>query len=168
MPKPIFPKYEDLQFDIEKEVWNVYELDDKTTLKMRTILTKLLRDTQVRSDESATISMVGVPSDAKKLEFQATFQNIVIVAKCPLSLMGDPSPPNSLQDLASLPTTEVGYTPFYEDWNVYVLPDGLKLRVKLVVSSVSKIQGRWDQFGYPLYHVQSTNAMVPVIPKKKQ
>lgn len=37
--------FEEIDFDVEKEVWNVYELEDgnyRVTLKMRAILTKVL------------------------------------------------------------------------------------------------------------------------------
>lgn len=168
MSKSIFPEYEEVDFEVEKEVWNVYELEDgrhRVTLKMRTILTKLLKPRIMKPETPPP----GVPLRARKEEFQMSFQNIVVVSSCPPELMGEPSPPIPSAELLQLPTEEINFIPFHEDWSVYRLPDsGLKLRVKLVVSSISKVKGRYDQFGYPIYQVQSTNAIVPVPPPRKK
>jgi len=166
MSKVIFPQYEDVDFEVEKEVWNVYELEDgrhRVTLKMRAILIKLLKPRIIKPEAPPP----GVPPGAKQEQFQMSFQNIVVVSSCPPELMGEPSPPIPPAELQKSPSTEIHFTPFSEDWNVYRLPDsGLKLRVKLVVSSINKVEGHYDQFGYPIYIVQSTNAIVPVPPSK--
>lgn len=83
--------------------------------------------------------------------------------------MGSLSPPIPPSGLTKLPTEKIYFTPFNEDWNVYKIPEsGLKLKIKLVVSSVSKVRGAFDQFGYPIYTVQSTNAIIPVHLKIKK
>jgi hypothetical protein len=169
-------EYEEVDFEIEREVWNVYELDDgkhRVTLRMRTILTKLLRP---RFMEAEKLPLVGVPKDAlgipkntRKDEFQMSFQNIVVVSSCPAELMGSPAPPISSNELNQLSTEEISFNAFNEEWNIYKIPEsGLKLKIKLVVSSVNKAEGVHDQFGYPMYMVQSTNAIVPIPPKTKK
>lgn len=167
MSKSIFPQYEEEDFDVEKEVWNVYELEEGThrvTLKMRTILTKLLKP-RIMKDEPLP---PGVPPGAKKMELQMSFQNIVIVSSCPPELMGSPSKPIPSVQFQKLPREQIKYIPFHEDWNVYKLSGGMKIQVKLVVSSVERVKGRYDQFGYPIYNVQSTNALAPVIPTRRR
>lgn len=162
MAKSVFPMYEDVSFEIEKEVWNVYELDDRSIIKMRCILVKLLK-----SLKPTMISpQPDVPQKAMALKFQSVFQNMVTVTKSPPELMGKPTRPLTPQELVKLKKIEVGYTPYLEGWNIYRLPDGNKLKVKLVVSSVYRILKRFDPFGYPLYYVNSTNAIAPV-PKAK-
>jgi len=162
MAKPVFPMFEDVNFEIEKEVWNVYELDDRSTIRMRCILVKLLKSlTPIKGPPPP-----GVPPEAKGFEFQTVFQNIVAVVKSPPEIMGKPSPPLTPAEIQGMPKIEVGNTPYVEDWNVYRLADGTKLKVKLVVSAVYKIPKQYDQFGYPIYFVNSTNAIVPV-PKAK-
>jgi len=156
-----FPGTE-VDFEVEKEVWNTYELHDKTILKMRTILTKLLRDPYAKPPPGAV--------EGRGLGFGSSFQNIVVVHKSAPELMGTPThPPVSLGETE---TIEVDFTPFSEDWNIYRIlgddvPRGMKLKVKLVVSSVVRYKGVFDQFGYPIYFVNSTNAVVPVIPKQR-
>lgn len=175
MSKKIVP-FEEVEFEIEKEVWNVYELEDgnrRVTLKMRTILTKLLRPKLIESQAPPIIgippNMLGVPKDARKDEFQMSFQHIVVVSSCPPELMGPPSAPIPPTELNKLPIEEINFNPFNEEWNIYKIPDGgLRLKIKLVVSSVNKPKGVYDQFGYPIYIVQSTNAIVPVPPKAKK
>ena len=158
MAKPVFPMYEEVNFEIEKEVWNIYELDDRSMIKMRCILVKLLKSLT----PTKTLPPPGVPQGAKAMEFQSVFQNIVTVTKSPPELMGKPTPPPLPQELEKMNKIEVGYTPYLEDWNIYRLPDGNKLKVKLVVSAIYRIPKQYDSFGYPLYIVNSTQAIVPV------
>jgi hypothetical protein len=158
MAKPVLPMYEEVNFEIEKEVWNIYELDDKSTIKMRCILVKLLRSLTTTKAPPPP----GVPPGVEGFEFQSVFQNIVTVIKSPLELMGAPTPLLPPSELAGAKKIEVGYTPYLEDWNIYRLPDGNKLKVKLVVSAIYRVPKQYDPFGYPVYFVNSTNAIIPV------
>jgi len=158
-PKIPIMEFEELDFDIEREVWNIYELGDRSRIKMRTILVKLLRSRARRAEKA-------MPEAREIVEFQGKFQNIVTVVSCVPTLLGPPSPPIPPQEIASLPKDEVTYTPYQEDWNIYRLPDGAKLKVKLVVSAVYRVKDKYDELGYPIYSVNSTNAVVPV-PKPK-
>ncbi len=167
--------FEEVNFEIEKEGWNVYELEDgrhRVTLKMRVILTKIVRPKILKLEEP---TVIGIPKDAQsprkvpKDEFQLSFHNIVVVSDCPAELMGTPTQPVPPNELIQLATEEIESTPFSEMWNVYTIPDSdMKLKIKLVVSSVKKAKGQYDQFGYPLYLVQSANVVVPVPPKQKK
>jgi hypothetical protein len=171
----INPLFEDLEFEVEKEVWNEYEVEDgnyRVTLKMRSILIKVL---QPRIMQPSALPLIGVPKDAlpsqdaHKKDLQLSFQNIVVISNCPTELMGTPTPPNS-QDVNQLKTEEVNFTTFKEDWNTYMVspPTGQKLKIKLIVTTVRKIQGAYDQFGYPMYLVQSTNMPAPISSKFKK
>jgi len=170
------PMFENVEFQIEKEVWNLYELRDgkyRVTLRMRTVLTKLLKPRFAKPEESLLIGvpsdLAGVPKSVPKHEFQMSFQQILVVADCPPDLMGKPSRPIPPSELNQMPAEEVDFTPFNEEWNVYTIPSiGHKLKVKLVVSSITKPKDVYDQFGYPIYIVQSTNAVVPVPPRRKK
>ena len=165
--------FEEIEFDVEKEVWNSYELEDgndRVTLKIRGILTKIIKPRIMATD----MPMIGVPPGSQPTkpvhqeELNMSFQNIVVVSNCPSNLMGAPTPPIPHNELQQLPSADVPFTTFNEDWNVYILqPSAQKIKIKLVLSSVSKVLGKFDQFGYPLYIVQSTNAVAPVLTKKK-
>jgi hypothetical protein len=170
------PPFEEVDFEIERELWNMYELEEgrhRVTLRMRSILTKLWKPRFVEPEPLPLVgipkSMSGAPSKSRRDEFQMSFQNIVVVASCPPELMGSPSLPIPPNELAQLPSEEINFTAFNEEWNIYKIADsGLKLKIKLVVSSVMKPKNMFDQFGYPMYVVQSTNAIVPVPPKTRK
>ncbi len=51
----------------------------------------------------------------------------------------------------------VGINQSSEQWNHYLLEDGSVLKVKLVVTKVSRIDNAYDAEGNPLYIFQSTN-----------
>lgn len=60
---------------------------------------------------------------------------------------------------ALVDATEVGFRPAGEHWNEYLLDDGTVVRIKLVVTSVVRVDGQFDNDGDPLYMVNSTNVM---------
>ncbi len=53
--------------------------------------------------------------------------------------------------------TEVGYRTSGEYWNEYLADDGSVIRVKLIVTEVLRVEGRYDQMGSPVYLVKTTN-----------
>lgn len=55
--------------------------------------------------------------------------------------------------------TEVGFRSDGEYWNEYLLDDGTVARVKLVVTSVYRVDGQVDPKGQPVYLIESSNVM---------
>jgi len=53
--------------------------------------------------------------------------------------------------------TEVEFQTRREDWNEYQLMDGSVVKMKLVVSEIFRLEGRYDTEGNPVYHIKSTN-----------
>lgn len=151
-------QFENIDFEPEKETWNVYELGDRSIIRIRTVLVKLLRSIKSIPQKTAA------GQEMKTLEFQAKFQNLLAVTKVTPTLMGKPTPPLPPNELLKMEKVEVNYTPFQEDWNVYKLPDGTKIKVKLVISAVFRVKGQFDELGYPMYAISSTNA-VSQVPK---
>lgn len=149
-------QFEDIDFEPEKESWNVYELGDRSIIRIRTVLVKLMRNIKSIPQKQVT------GQEIKTLEFQGKFQNLLSVTKATPTLMGKPTPPLPPEELLKIDKVEVSYTPYQEDWNVYKLPDGSKVKVKLVISAVFRVKGKFDELGYPMYLVTSTNAVSPV------
>lgn len=57
-----------------------------------------------------------------------------------------------------------------ESWNVYSLDDGTKLKTRLVVAQVVRLEGEYNDQGDPIYLINSQNivsADVPEHMKKK-
>lgn len=51
-----------------------------------------------------------------------------------------------------------------ENWNIYLIEDGTKIRMRLVVAKILKIEGKWDQEGNPIYSIKSGNMVVASSP----
>jgi hypothetical protein len=170
----LIKNFDEVKFEIEKENWNEYELIDgnhRVTLRMRAVLTKILKPKIMKIKEPP---IIGVPEGMQPIqktptqELQLSFQNIVVVSDCPAALMGEPTPPIPPSELNKIATEEVEFHPFNEEWNIYKTEDDVQLKIKLVVSSVRRAKGKYDQMGYPFYVVQSTTAIVPTPPKVKK
>jgi hypothetical protein len=142
----------DVDFEIEREVWNAYDLVDGTRLKARSVLFKLLR---------TPTSKVG------EFKYNASFQNVVTAFVHPRNKASS-GKAYIQQEIDAFPKEEVNFTTDYEDWNIYKLPDGTRLKTKLVVSSIFKVkqEGVFNVFGEPIYVVNWTNVVAPV-PKPK-
>ena len=53
--------------------------------------------------------------------------------------------------------TEVDFQIRREDWNEYQLMDGSEMKMKLVVSTIFRIDSIYDDEGNPVYQIKSTN-----------
>jgi hypothetical protein len=58
-----------------------------------------------------------------------------------------------------VPGEEVDFEPERERFNVYLLEDGTKIKLKTVVTSVARLD-TFDKDGDPIYLLQSSNVMV--------
>jgi hypothetical protein len=149
---------EELDFEVKKEIWNIYELEDSSILRFKGVLIKVMRDLRTPPTPA------GAPAGAKTIGVGLSFQNIMSI-KSPLPLKGKPSGPISPEEMKSLNKTEVIFNPFYEDWNIYILRDGTEIRVKFNISKIEKIEGKFDAFGNPIYRVNSVPAITAYPPK---
>jgi hypothetical protein len=52
-----------------------------------------------------------------------------------------------------------------EQWSTYILHDGSTLKVKAVVTEVSRLQGVYDSNGDPVYMVQASQVMSVIAPE---
>lgn len=133
----------EMEFEVEREVWNKYELSDDAILKTRVILLKLIQ----------------LPNKGKSAELQIGAETQIINAVSPTKnyrLYGTPYEGlYSPEVLQSAKKVEVNYTQLAEDWNVYRLSDGRKLKTKLVVSGIKRCVDKYDKHGIPIYIVDS-------------
>lgn len=63
MPTQDHPEYdeidfEQLDFESDKEEWNEYTLEDGTTLKVRTVVNRIMRSTEVENEMGEPIYQV--------------------------------------------------------------------------------------------------------------
>lgn len=55
--------------------------------------------------------------------------------------------------------TRIATTSSSENWNEYLLEDSSVLKMKLVVTEIVRVDGRYDSDNNPMYVVRSSNVM---------
>ena len=137
-PPPLPPDYEEMEFKVEEEDWNVYELEDGVTVKGRIFLSKIMRD----------------PNDPTKMSFDMSPPKWSVFA--PLHLRGKPSG-ELLKDPAKQKTADkykVHVDKSHEPWNVYrILRTAQEVKIKLTIDEVLRFKDAFDLNGTPFYSV---------------
>jgi len=140
-PKPMPIDFEEVDFSIEREFWNEYELKDGVIIRGRIFLTKIIRD----------------PYNPK--EFQFNLSKPVWVVYAPPHLRGDT---NMKMEGNQIMGKKFEVIPIKNDepWNVYtILKTGQKLKIKLTISEISQFEDVFDEHRMPIYDVPSGAAV---------
>jgi hypothetical protein len=129
-----------IEFEIIKEPWNKYQIQDNSVLKTRTILKKVNRVT-----------------DGDKIGFNIDAQTLTVINADP-SLKGEPNPkPVTKEEIQkSIEKSDMRYSTLAQEFNEYELDDGTKIKIYTNVTSISKSSLK-DRSGDPIYSVQSSN-----------
>ncbi len=142
----------EMDFDVLSEPWNVYQLEEGPILKIKYVLTRVLKRRE----------------DGGRYSYAFKGQNVLAFSHVPPKLKGEPSrefySPMELQ--ASIVNESVRYTTIAEEWNEYLAEDGTSIRVKLTVVKVSRTNKK-DMDGDPIYLVQ-TSLLPQVQPPRKK
>jgi len=127
-------EFEELDFEILDEGWNSYELSDGVTIKGRIFLKKIVTD----------------PNDPNKFAFDIA--PIISTVYAPLANRGEKNNPPIPTEYETLPGYEMKINTNNEPFNVYrILKNGKVLRLKLVVTKITRIVDRFDKDGLPFY-----------------
>jgi len=136
------PKF--IDFEVEEEPWNKYELNDGTILKTRFILKTVVR------------SIVSGKNNYKGDGIPLT---IIMV---PGKLKGEPDTkkysPKEVH--ANIDKPDMRFRISHEDWNEYRIDDGAVIRMKSTLTNISRTTLR-DGNGDPIYNV-NTNMIIQV------
>jgi len=140
----------DVEFELVREPWNVYKLDDGAKLKVRLILVKIFTPPGVKFENT------------EGLQFAA---NPMFVTYVPQDMKGTPSdkPISSEERIASI-VEDVDFETVNEEWNEYKLPKNFRLRLKMIITQI----GKTDKFsgdGSPLYNIGHQMVHRIVLPK---
>lgn len=142
----------DLDFDVMREPWNVYQLEEGPILRIKYVMTRVLRKKEAGG----------------RVGYAFKGQNVVSFSHIPDELKGTPTQaiysPMELQ--TSIVNDDVRYSTLIEEWNEYYTEDGASIRVKLTVVKVSRTN-KTDKEGDPVYLVKTS--LLPQIqpPRKK-
>lgn len=134
-----FPEdFEELDFEIINEYWNTYELSDGVRIKARTLLKKITVDPNDPNNHSLDL------------------QPIISSVWAPVAVRGERNNPPQSSEYFSLPSYEVELTNSDERFNVYrILKNGNVLKLKLIVTKISRVIDRYDNNGLPFYLLNS-------------
>jgi len=131
-PMPI--DFEEMEFTIENEEWNEYELKDGVKIRGRIILNKIIRD----------------PYNPNTFSFD--FAKPIFAVFAPTALRGE----TNLEGLGkdSSKKFEVHVNRNHEPWNVYrIVKTDQKLKIKLTAREVNRWADKYDKNGLPVYDI---------------
>lgn len=138
---PLPPDYEEMEFAVESEDWNEYELKDGMMIKARIFLVKLVRD----------------PNNPSNMIFESSPPKWVIYA--PAHLRGKPS--TDLEGVISRGRYKVPVNKTHEPWNVYkILRTGQEIKLKLAIDEVFRYKDAYDAGGCPIYNIPSGTSVL--------
>jgi hypothetical protein len=130
-PMPI--DFEEMEFTIENEEWNEYELKDGARIRGRIILNKIIRD----------------PYNPNTFSFD--FSKPIWVVSAPIALRGESNWNGIKKDSSKF---EVHVNKNHEPWNVYrIVKTDQKVKVKLISTVVNRWADKFDKRGLPVYEV---------------
>lgn len=134
--KPMPRDFEEMDFTVEHEEWNEYELKDSSVIKGRIILQKIMRN----------------PYDPKDFSFKMSPPMWAVYA--PATSRGEPNIQPNQRVVGG--KFEVQVLRNHEPWNVYrIVKTGQKLKIKLAVTEISRFVNKFDADGMPVYDVPS-------------
>lgn len=133
-----------------KENWSIYKLPDNTIVKIRYIVVKARR---------GPIDDFGQPSYGLNMKS-------VIGILPPKHLLDKPSPPYDKKTLVeSIEAEDIEFEKIKEPWNEYKLEDGTVMKIKAVLTIISKTT-KYDENGEPVY-LMNFQPVVKGIPFRK-
>lgn len=142
-------EYEELDFIVEEEYWNEYDLVDSSRIKSRSILRK------VYADSNNPTSMV------------FDFNPPIIVIYAPQTNRGERNNQPRPEEYNTLPNFEVKIQNNNEKWNRYrILKTRQEIRTKLIATEIRRIKDRYYNDGAPFYLYYSASPSVYINPMK--
>ena len=137
-----------IEFEIIKEPWNKYQLQDNSVLKMRTVLKSIRR----LAKKNGVEYLVGA--------------QILIVVHAASDLRGDVNPSQVSNDeiVKCMEIEDMHYDSLAQESNEYLLDDGAKIKVHTNTASISRSILK-DMYGDSIYSVQHNNQILIKPPK---
>lgn len=152
-PPDVWKKSKTLEYTIQREYWGQYEVEEAVNLRARTVLLSLQR----------------IPGEGGLPSSLAPTSAVLVAVEAPFKMRGPPTDPAGVQQkVEAAKKVEVEWKTIEEPWNEYLFDDsGPKLlRLKLVVSGVTRAEGVYDGTGAPIYLVSHATVVAPPLPRK--
>jgi len=148
---------ENVEVKQSSERWNEYLVGDGSVLKMKLVLTNVIRvDGQYDSIgnpiymvNSTNALSVNAPGELRDATGKGKTQGPRV--RIPFD-----------RKIVEAEVIEVAQAAEY--WNDYLLEDGTKLKARLVVTNIHRVEGKHDSTGNPVYNVTSSNVVAAAAP----
>jgi hypothetical protein len=153
-PADLWKKCRDLDFTVQREVWGISEVEGAdVVVRSRPILQKLQKVPAEQGHPSA---------------YLPSFSVVLAVDTPPKFRRAPTDPQPSSEQIAAAEKVECQFRALDEPWNEYAYDDGgpKLLKVKLVISGVSRIGDFYDVYGSPMYAINHTTVLAPPVPRK--
>jgi hypothetical protein len=124
-----------LSFEVIKEPWNEYELEDGTIIRSRFILKK-----------------VDINKDIQPPQLKIDFQHIASSIASKSSVQGIPSTDTFDPHNPTILNNDEKYSTRLQEWNEYICRDGTRIRVNCTVSNIQRTN-KYDTYGDPIFVV---------------
>lgn len=150
-----------VNFDVVREGWNSYKLEDDATIKTKFVLIDVIMEKNYKEKIERAKMEKGV-----RIELGFSSQNVVGV-EVPLGLRGEPSTKTYTRDdlRASVVKDDMDFEVIKETWNVYALEKGIVLKARSSPVNVARTS-KCDSRGLPIYLVDFTADVKVSGPKK--
>ncbi|MCH7649440.1 MAG: hypothetical protein IIA83_12655 [Thaumarchaeota archaeon] len=138
-----------IDFDVVREPWQKYELNDNTIIKTKFVLTKLFK--KIKEDNKPAYTIDG--------------QNITVVL-APQEVKGQPDSkkytPQEYQK--SIIQEDVKYNTISDEWYEYIVDDGTRIRMKATITGIHKTD-KFDTNGDRVYLINHNALLQIKLPK---
>lgn len=142
-----------LDFDVVREVWCRYELADHAILKVKVVLTRVIKQ------QLETVGNPPLPNTSSQYSVDFQFITVVLTQE-----KGDPDTRTySPQELeSSIVRDDIRFVTETQDWNEYVADDGTRIKIQPLVMRVAKTT-KHNARGEPVYRadMQATFQIKP-------
>ena len=144
-------KEREIDFEVLREPWNKYELEDGSYIKSKYVLTKI---------------RISEPDESGRVKISIDGRTITVTYNVPDSLKGEPSVKRyAPEELQSAIEKEVGYKIVSEEWNEYIAENGMKIRIKDNVTRIHRTKLK-DRNGDPIYFVEHSTLVQGTSPRR--
>jgi len=155
------PDFIFVDFEVVREEWNRYRVEDETILKAKFVLISVMMEKSYKEIMERAKTEKGL-----KMGFGFNSQNVIGV-EAPMRLRGEPDIKTyTIEELrASIAKEDLDFEPLKESWNVYDLQNGITIKVRNAPINVSRTS-KFDSRGLPIYLVDWTADVKVKLPKR--
>jgi len=155
------PDFVFVDFEVVREGWSRYRLEDETILKSKFVLISVAMEKNYMEIMERAKTEKGL-----KIGFSFNSQNVIGV-EAPMRLRGEPDTKTcTIEELrSSIVEEDLDFEIQTEIWNVYKLKNGITVKVRNAPISISRTS-KFDSRGLPIYLVDWTADVKVKLPER--